>query len=164
MLTILAVFSKNDLETFFKAHPFRKKLILWRMKKAKITFNEKYYFHLKSRIHGNFWLTEKHLVPIFFGENRNFALAIEDCPFCIRKHFIHEDQIELLSKNCPLLVEDLKYIARQANFTASKMASVQTKNISDKEFTETYINCAKELANDLERGKIIYFPTTKNKR
>ena len=50
MLTILAVFSKNDLETFLKAHPFRKKFILWRMKKAKITFNEKRKIFITNKI------------------------------------------------------------------------------------------------------------------
>ncbi len=166
MFNIIDFFNQKELESYLNSHPFKKTSIIKRIKKSQISFEESYYIHLQSRIHRNFWITERHLLP-FFSDAHNFFLWIEDCPICSGEHLLTEENQQFLEKTSPLLMEDLRYIARQAKLEAKKvyLKSLATrKNIdaANTDFTDAYIIFARELINDTKRGEIFYFPDIKS--
>lgn len=166
MFSIIEIFNQKELDSYLIAHPYRRNSILKRIKKSQISLEERYFIRLKSRIHKNFWITERHLIPIF-SEEHHFSIVIEDCPICSGEHHLTETNIQVLKENCPSLVEDLEYIARQAKFRAKKvyMKSLATGKNADRantDYTDAYILIAKELANDTKRGEILYFPDAKS--
>ena len=166
MFTIIATFTQKELKDYLNAHPFRKKFILRHIKKSKITFEEKYYIRLKSRIHGDFWITEKHLIPTFFDKD-HFFVPIYDCPICGGEHSLNEKHAQILRENFPSLIKDFEYVARHAHLKAKKvytqsLASGKSKEKAEEEFNKAYILYAKELINDTERGKLFFFPDIKS--
>lgn len=166
MFSVLDIFVQKELESYLNSHPFKKKFILRKLKKSQISFEEKYYIHLKSRIHGNFWITEKHLLPIISSQ-QPFSIIIGECPICSCEHHLNEDVQQILEERCPSLIQDFKYIALQANRRAKKiyiksLAIGKNKNTADIDYTDAYIIFARELINDPKRGEIFFFPDIKS--
>ena len=76
-------------------------------------------------------------------------------------------KMQILDKKFPLLIKDYEYIARSAHLKAEKaykksLALGKDKKMTEEEFDELYIQYAKELINDDERGKLIFFPIEKS--
>lgn len=165
MFKFLTILTREELEIFFKKHPFRKKFIIRRMKKSQITFEENFYIYLKSPIHKKFWITEKHLLPVFF-EKSHFFIAIYECPICSGLHTLSEKNVQILDQKFPLLIKDYEYIARCAQLKTEKAYKKRLVlgkgKMNDEEVNETYSQYAKELISDNERGKLFFFPHIKS--
>lgn len=164
MFKIIHVFSKTSLTIFLAKHPFIKKWIINRMKKFDITFEEMYYIHLSSRFHRNLWITERHLVPVINPDNGLLKVLVNNCPICTGEHLFKNDQINFLQENCPLLIQELRYIAKYANNYALQLYNQILKNgksaeFASEEYNAAYLKMVEHLTHDTNRGKILMFPS-----